>query len=304
MKDIIDARIVVVGLARDCADQLMAVFLNIDRMASCFSDKAYIYLENDSADRTRDYLEAYRDVRPNTRLEHFDGLAASHPVASVRRAWLRDHALSLINEHYADYDYMLVVDCDQTNTFHIDHLAFRRAIEFLDREPRCAGVFPNQDGVYDDLAALRHPSWQPGDVWEAALDHFLAKGGTDLEVFNAVVAPSVRSLGRHDPPIEVTSAFGGLGIYKISSVIRNARRSTGFKTRTMRTPEGVREVGWQVSEHIDFHRGFGETGEKLFILPFLVNRQTAGHFEALGGWMNRSLWRDLLFELDQLPQSS
>ena len=58
MKDIIDARIVVVGLARDCADQLMAVFLNIDRMASCFSDKAYIYLENDSAERTRAYLEA------------------------------------------------------------------------------------------------------------------------------------------------------------------------------------------------------------------------------------------------------
>lgn len=304
MKDIIDGRIVVVGLARDSAEQLMAVFLNIDRMASCFADKAYIYLENDSTDRTRDYLEAYRDVRPNTRLEHFDGLAASIPVASVRRAWLRNHALSLITEHYADYDYMLVVDCDATNTFHLDHLAFRRAIEFLDREPRCAGVFPNQDGVYDDLAALRHPSWQSGDVWEAALEHFLAKGGTDLEVFNAVVAPSIRTLGRHDPPIEVASAFGGLGIYKVSSVIRNSRRSTGFKTRTMRTPEGVREVGWQVSEHVDFNRGFGEMGERLFILPFLVNRQTVGHFEALGGWIDRSHWRSLLFELNLLPAPS
>ncbi|MEI7932012.1 MAG: hypothetical protein WCI21_03010 [Alphaproteobacteria bacterium] len=300
MKQTFDERVVVVGLARDSAQHLGAVFANIDSMASCFMGRAYLFLENDSADQTRDYLEAFRDARPGCRLEHFDGLASSQTVPTVRRAWLRSHYLSVIARDFADYDVLVVVDCDEANTFRIDHLAFRRAIEFLNKEPDCAGVFPNQDGVYDDLSALRHPTWCPGDAWEEALDYFLTKGGTDGEVFHACIEPHLRTLGRYDAPIEVTSAFGGMGIYKMSSVIRNERRSTGYKTKTMATPEGVRPVGWQVSEHVEFNRGFGENGQKLFILPFFVNRQTAGHFEALSGWMSPSTWRNQLFELSQL----
>jgi hypothetical protein len=304
MSGVIDARIVIAGLARDSAEHLKAIFANIDNLASCFRDKAYIFLENDSTDHTRACLEAFRDVRPNTRLEHFDGLGESIPQRTVRLAWLRNHYLSLITQEYADYDYLLVIDCDDASAYRMDYLAFHRAIEFLDHEPGCAGVFPNQDGFYYDLWALRHPTWCPGDIWEESLDHYVIHGGSDDEVFRTVVGPRLRTLGRFDAPIQVHSAFGGMGLYKISSVVKNARRSKGYKIKNVLTPEGDRDVGWQVCEHVDFHRGFGDHGEKLFILPFLINRPTVSYFEALNGWLVSSVWRRYLFELDQLAAPS
>jgi hypothetical protein len=269
-------------------------------MGACFRHKAHIFLENDSADHTRLILEAFRDARPNTRIETFDGLAAAQPVRTIRLAQLRSHYLSMVAADYADYDYLVTLDCDNANTARIDTIAFRRAIEFLKADPQVAAVFPNQDGVYYDLWALRHPGWCPHDVWEAALDHYVTKGGTDEEIFTEVVAPTIRTLSRHDAPLAVESAYGGLGIYKISSVLRNSRRSTGYKIKKTPTTLGVREIGWEVCEHVDFNRGFRENGENLYILPFLVNRETAGYFEALNGWIAKSVWRNYLFELSQL----
>ena len=82
-------------------------------------------------------------------------------------------------------------------------------------------------------------------------------------------------------PMEVESAFGGLGIYKISSLVKNRRRYLGHKQkilspvarRRLGFPENG-EIGWQVCEHVEFHRGFIENAEKLFLLPWFKNVDT------------------------------
>ena len=300
MSDEIDGKILFAGLARDASAHLAAVFSNIDRMGACFRQKAHIFLENDSADHTLAILEAFQKARPDTLVENFNGLASKKPVRTVRLAQLRSHYLSVACAQFADYDFLVTMDCDSANTARIDTTSFRRAIEFLKSDPECAAVFPNQDGVYYDLWALRCDGWRPTDVWEDALDHYVTKGGTDEEIFDEHVAPSIRTLSRHDAPISVRSAYGGLGIYKMSSVLKNARRSTGHKVKTLPTTLGVREVGWGVCEHVDFHQGFVDNGESLYILPFLVNRQTPGYFEALNGCITKSVWRNYLFELSEL----
>jgi len=70
----------------------------------------------------------------------------------------------------------------------------------------------------------------------------------------------------------VTSAFGGLGIYKMGSVLRNRRQYVGQKLKFVSLLDGKKECfGWQVCDHVAFNEGFIENGETLHILPWLIN---------------------------------
>ena len=108
-------------------------------------------------------------------------------------------------------------------------------------------------------------------------------------------AQLIAQIERHALPIEVDSAFGGLGIYKISSVLKNQRTFTGYKRKLLPTARGRFEVGWQMCEHISFNAGFREIGERLFILPYLVNAPTRELTHS------PEAFRDFIFDLASLP---
>ena len=58
----------------------------------------------------------------------------------------------------------------------------------------------------------------------------------------------------------------------------------------------AREMGWQRCEHVSFHAGFRERGERLFILPDLINcRAGEANFRP-------SFWRTLLFDPRLIPE--
>ena len=91
-------------------------------------------------------------------------------------------------------------------------------------------------------------------------------------------------------PLEVDSAFGGLGIYKIGAILDNQRDFVGSKKKQIQTDTGLREMGWQLCEHVAFHAGLREQGGRLFILPYLIN----GVSENLS--FPPSAFRGMLFE--------
>jgi hypothetical protein len=161
-------------------------------------------------------------------------------------------------------------------------------------------VFANQPGIHSDLRALRHPVRCPGDVWEEVLDYAAANRVADEEAFAQTFAKRVFSLPATDPPLEVESAFGGLGIYKMRSILANQRKYVGHKTKSVSAgaadwlglPAG--EVGWQSCEHVTFHAGLRELGQRLFVLPGLLNDEGLVTFRA-------SAWRTMVFDLRLLP---
>jgi len=105
----------------------------------------------------------------------------------------------------------------------------------------------------------------------------------------------VFSLEPNSPPLEVDSAFGGLGIYKMSSVRRNSARYSGHKMKVLPARKGPTEVGLQVCEHVSFNQGFRRNGEALFILPFLIN------WESGERWFPPSGFRSKVFDPRDLP---
>jgi hypothetical protein len=271
---IIDKKAIFAGCARNCAEHLPRVLDNIGRMAGLFAAAAFVFAENDSTDATRHELRRWCGARPAARLIARDGLDAWCPVRTIQLARMRSEYLALVKTELSEADYLFVLDCDEVNTLEIDLFAVARAVDFLARGPSRAGVFANSDGVYYDMWALRHPAWCPGDVWEEVLDQVIRFGVSDSEAFARTFAKRVRRIAPNAPPIEVDSAFGGLAIYKVTSILKNRRTFVGYKTKQLPMVTGAVDVGLQTCEHVSFSAGFRELGEQLFILPDLVNYRT------------------------------
>jgi hypothetical protein len=295
-------RAIFAGCARNCAEAIPYVLNNVSRIARLFAESAFVFVENDSRDSTKNEISAWCRRTPNARLISLDGLAASHPFRSPRVAISRNRYLSLVQSEFRDFDFLIALDCDEVNAAPIDLRAIERAIEFLSGEADCAGVFGNSDGIYYDLWALRHPTLCPGDIWEEVCDYALAHGVADDEAFAQTFAKRLFSVPRDAPPLEVDSAFGGLGIYKVPSILKNRRHHIGHEMKLMAEGSGpqpdenaARELAWQRCEHVSFHRGFRERGERLFIVPDLINcRAGEANFSP-------SFWRTLRFDPRLMP---
>lgn len=291
-----DKKAVFAGCARDCAAMLPGVLDNIGRMSQLFAESAFIFVENDSRDSTKNALQSWCRGKSNARLVSLDGLAASCPFRIIRLEIVRNRYLSLVRSDFRTYDYLFILDCDEVNAAPIDLHAVERAVEFLQNDTACAGVFGNSAETYYDMWALRHPQQCPGDVWEEVCDYAIAHGVPDAEAFRQTFATRTFALPPTQAAFEVDSAFGGFGIYKISSLLRNRRSYLGHKTKVVREPapdlngNAEKIFGWQCCEHVAFNTGFRELDEKLFVLPYLINCR------ASGTTFNPAFWRTLLFD--------
>lgn len=284
------ARAVFAGLARNCAPTLPAVLANIEAMAGAFQDSAFLFLENDSADGTRALLERWCAGRPQAALLSPAGPEGWHPVRTIRLAALRNQVVETLRARYADYDVAVLMDCDEVNAAPKDIAAFARALEFLWADQARAAVFANTLGAYYDMWALRHPQRCPDDIWEAMMDYTVRHNASDEAAFQAVYAPRLFALSLGDPPLEVDSAFGGLGIYRLSRMLANRARYQGYKLRPVPTAGGLKEMGWQCCEHVSFHAGLRAAGGRLFVLPWL----SSGRLNELV--VSRDFWRFIPFD--------
>jgi hypothetical protein len=303
MDQVLNKRAVFVGCARDCAMDISRVLSNVSRMAAMFAESAFVFIENDSHDATKSTIQAWCRGRPNAQLVSLDGLATNCPVRTIRLATVRNRYLSLLRSDFRAHDLVFVLDCDDTNAREIELDAVVRAVEFLARDPTHAGVFANSRDEYYDLWALRHPLRCPGDVWEEVCDYAIEHRVSDEEAYRRTFANRIFSLPVDAPPLEVDSAFGGLGIYKIASLLRNKREYVGHKIKLISgtlpgSPENRGEVGWQCCEHVSFNSGFREVGERLHVMPDLVNKIVSNiPFPPSG-------WREMIFSPHLIPGRS
>lgn len=293
----IDRKAIFVGCARDCGIHIPRVLQNVSRMAGLFAEAAHVFVENDSRDSTKHHIQLWCQSTPNARLISLDGLAARCPVRTLRIEAARNQYLSLIRTEFQAYDYLFIVDCDEINAPPIDLDVVQRAIAFLEGDASCAAVFGNANGVYYDMWAFRHRDRCPGDAWEEVCDYALKHRVSDEQAFEQTFKQRMFSLPMDAPPLEVESAFGGLGIYKIRSILENKRHYVGHKMKSIppgtdlgAIGNGVTELGWQCCEHVSFNAGFRERGERLVVLPYLINSRN------FGMRLDPAAWRTLLFD--------
>jgi mannosyltransferase 1 (CAP59) len=258
----VNRSVVIVGCARDCEAFLPAVLQNISRIATLYSDAAFVFVENDSRDNTREILQRWLNERASSFLVCLDGLAAQEKRRTARLAIARNAYMEALHYHHlAKLDHLLVLDFDIVNTDLISEESLAEAIRFLDSSSQNAAVFANQLPYYD-IWALRHDVWCPDDCW-AQIANRPPYFPRHRAIERYFTSRQVR-ISPDSPPVAVRSAFGGLGIYKLDFV-RGARYL------------GLLPDGSETCEHVAFNEAAARMGGLLYIYPRLLTHAPPEH---------------------------
>ena len=158
-----------------------------------------------------------------------------------------------------------MLDLDDVNALPISIEDFLAAVNFLEENPAAAGVFANQAMAYYDIYALRHAIWCPDDCWKqvAARPRWMPLGIAEI----LYVRRRQFSIPAEARPIRVHSAFGGLGLYKMSKIL-DCRYN------------GLNTDGSEVCGHVAFNRQICDHGGELYIYPKLLNQSPSEHLFA------------------------
>jgi glycosyltransferase involved in cell wall biosynthesis len=272
------SKIIFAGAVQNCADHLASVFKNIESISKLFSEVAYVFIENDSTDNTKQMLKDWGSDKSNFHLISLDGLNAI-PIRTIRLEMARNAYIETI-KYYDDlqgFDYLAVLDMDDVGTYPMDKSQVSNAIEFLNASSIRAAVFANQIGTYYDMWALRVIPQCPDDIWEDVLNYAIKNTCSDEVAFAQTFAKRVFSIKESSEPIKVDSAFGGFGIYKMRYILNNPNPYLGYKTKIVPLDDGTLcYAKWQICEHVHFHAGIKSQGGEMYIYPQLINGVNSG----------------------------
>ena len=248
--------IIFVGCVSDDAACARQVLANFERLSAQSEKAFFIFVENDSVDATKALLAEWCEGRENARLLCFDGLLARLPKHAERLAFLRNQIMKFIKEHdLVDYDALCLMDFDEVNKNEISSDGFAAAADFLFSDAENAGVFAVSDPIYYDIDALRHEHWCGSDFWK---DYRAAPVGEQGAILQSRIFDRQVPIEKTQPPIAVSSAFGGLALYRLSYALQA-------------TYVGLDPDGSEICEHVSFNEDIKRLGGNLYIFPLMRN---------------------------------
>jgi hypothetical protein len=261
------SRAVFAGVARDCAIHLPGVLATLGRFAASYAETAFVFVVSDSADDSLSILQRWlSDPRHGGRrgkVIDLGVLADRLPTRTERIAYARNACLDEIRRSdWAVYDHLVMADLDDVLAFPARADSFAEAVRWLDGSPARAAVLANAAPRYYDVWALRHDRWCPQDCWHPIWGR-AAEESFEAAKFREVFARQIE-IPAILPPIAVRSAFGGLGIYRLSAAL-GARYC------------GLDGAGREVSEHVAFNEAIARSGGELCIFPPLQVRAPEQH---------------------------
>jgi glycosyltransferase involved in cell wall biosynthesis len=258
-------RIVITACVYNVAQYLEKNMNKLLEIRSMFhNDSVIVIAENDSTDNTKSILKRFeKNTTPNNiHVLNLDGLMQQCPVRTERLAVVRNTLLNHVHTKYSSYDYMIIVDMDDVlNEFNPKDIekCFIVPLHLWD------AMFANTRTKYYDIWALR--SKELGityDCWDM-FSHLCQAGISPNEAKNLTVRLWQKELPRKKP-IRVESAFGGVGVYRISKTV--SCEYNGKTTEcSCNLPGQCRQ---DTCEHVSFHRDMIEKNQaKLYIHPLL-----------------------------------
>ena len=263
------ANVLVVGLARDCADVIQDEIRTLHKALTGFNSVAFLVIESDSEDETLVKLEAMQSEM-NLQARSLGTLRASYPSRTQRIAICRNEYLKCLRQQdaYRDIDYVIVADLDGVNRQLTPEAVQSCWFEGADWD----ACFANQSAPYYDIWALRHPVWSPDDCFEKETV-LRAQGAGDYVARKTAIFDRMITIDPKQRPIRVQSAFGGLGIYK-----KHLFEAADYV--------GLDAQGDEVCEHVSVHLEMEKTA-KLYVMPSLIN----------GGYNDHSLQMKLGYRI-------
>jgi len=258
---------VFVGAARNCARWLPAVLDNLSRLSKLYARSAFLFAVSDATDSTAALLRSWMAGRAGRVIDLGD-LERRFERRTERIAHVRNACLDEIRHSpWSGYSRLVTADMDDVLAVPVDAEAYARASAWLAAAADRAAVFASAAPRYYDIWALRHPTWCPHDCWHRIWGRPVGESfeaAKFREVFDRqIVLPAEMQ------PIEVRSAFGGLGLYRMPYALK-----AGYV--------GLDAQGREASEHVAFNEAIGRAGGRLHVFPELQVRAPQQHLYNAG----------------------
>lgn len=268
----------VVGVARNCTRSLRRDVQRLGQAIRACGSVRFLIIESDSTDGTVAQLQALKTERAGFDFISLGEQRQAHPKRTDRIAHCRNAYLEALatDPGLAQVTHVLVADMDGV----CRDLSTEGFASCFSLPLPWDACFANQGDYYYDVWALRHPAWCPGDAWRehAALLPLLG----ETEANNVALFSRMVHIPRDAAPIEVDSAFGGLGLYRRDALL--AARYAGLDP-----------TGEPVCEHVLLHAGMRAAGARLFINPAMISARSTKHAgrKKFFRTLRRRLWNGL-----------
>lgn len=267
-------RVAVVGVGRNVEKTIEKEYLRYFRLLSDLDFVAMYIVESDSNDKSGAVLDSLKKRYQNFNFVQLGQLADLYIERIDRIRFCRNRYIEEIrrSEILRTTDYVLVVDLDNINNA-LTASALHKAINRNTFE--WAAIFPNQFFNYYDLIALRCTNWLGTDFNKLvnraySISMIRHKGHSYLGhlrfelIRQKYFKRKCLRIPRNLEPFNVSSAFGGMGIYRTDLLLE--------------CDYGIsKNVGTNECEHVELHRQAIRKGFKLFINPDLINNIVSKH---------------------------
>jgi hypothetical protein len=237
--------VIFAGTCRNVDKYIETNLKNIDKCGNKFKSYKLIIYENDSTDRTRELL--VKNKKKNYTYIFEDNIV--EPKRTLRLANGRNKLLKMVRETNKDlqYDFLIMIDLDDINNNGM----------FVDTIDTC---FKYND--WDVMTATQQKEYY--DVWalrkKDVLDFdFVAKNISGVEL-NKKIFNYISNTSKDTKLIDVDSAFGGIAIYKLSSIPDNCNYI------------GVKANGEEDCEHVEFNKCIKNNNGKIYINREFYNK--------------------------------
>ena len=214
--------VIFAGTVKNCEKYIKKNIHNIEECGKLFNSYAVIIYENDSTDNTRQILN---ENKKNNYYYIFED-NVTEPRRTMRLAHGRNKIIEKMKE-LNGYEYLIMLDMDDIN----ESGKFVETIHTNFKHKNWNALTGNQTTKYYDIWALRQPGY---------IDYDCHKEPT-LETKNIIDNTHYEPNGL----IPVISAFGGIAIYKISS-INDCKYVGEYSDKT------------ELCEHVEFNKCIGD----------------------------------------------
>lgn len=254
------ARIVVAGVARNCAQSIESELQTILQALSHHDVARVVIVESDSTDGSAEVLERWSWASESFSTVSLGSLANVYTHRTERLAHCRNVYMKYLEMYdFFGADYLFVSDLDGVNA-KLEAPTLDRVLDWLHARPGAAAT-ANQLYKYYDIWALRHPIWSPNDCWTSF--HAMRPLIGDATAHKLCNESRMIHLPRAGVPIEVESAFGGGALY-------DASRLRGCRY------EGLAD-GQEICEHVAFSRAYRAHGGSIHVHPDFINHDVSEH---------------------------
>ena len=251
--------VIISACCRNLIPYLSKFRRNINAITSAFKGYRLIFGESDSTDATLTYLKNWSLSDLNVTVHTFGKLANNsnyYEQRTSRLSYCRNFLLNNArNDHHLEQArFYLVVDPDvnANDIFTMDNFFSNFEYDW----DSWAVMTAAQTAGYYDIWALRS-RWMPYDCWRMVARHKELNMTWSEAAATFVWQQMSRAIPKDHGLIEVNSAFGGFAIYQ-TKYLNNCSYHG-------------QEDGFDICEHVPFHRCIKANSGRLFINPKFQN---------------------------------